>query len=142
MAMTLKLTIVTPERRMLINQSVEALVVPAFKGEVNILPGHAPLITTLDTGVLKWKEAGSSDWTKAALSWGYCQVGPSGLVSVLADLVQLPGEVEFNQETKVIAETEARMGTEQMDDYQWKAAQREIARARAAIDILAATQKI
>ena len=53
-----KLTIVTPEKRILVGQEVEEVTVPAFKGELNILPGHAPLMTTLETGVMKWKLKG------------------------------------------------------------------------------------
>lgn len=142
MQANLQLTIVTPERKLLVRHQIDELFVPAFKGELNILPGHAPLITTLETGVLKWREKGESEVQKAAISWGYCQVGPTGLVSVLADLVQLPSEVEYKTELEVIADSEKRLGSESLDDYQWSNTQREIARARAAIDILPATKKV
>ena len=90
-----KLTIVTPEKRLLLNQEVEEVTVPAFKGELNILPGHAPLITTLETGVMKWKLKGDAKQFQAVISWGYCQVSPEG-VNILSDIADLPEEIDVD----------------------------------------------
>lgn len=88
----LKLTLVTPQKKLLADVEVEEIIVPAEKGELNILPGHAPLMTTLRAGVFKLRMKGQSDFKAAAISWGYCEVSPSG-VSVLADTAEWPEEI-------------------------------------------------
>ena len=41
---------------------------------MGILPGHAPLISLLKAGVLKYLPEGSTHWEKVALGWGYLEV--------------------------------------------------------------------
>ncbi|MDX2183550.1 MAG: ATP synthase F1 subunit epsilon [Gemmatimonadaceae bacterium] len=49
---TLRLAVVSPERTLYEGEASQ-VVVPAFDGEVGILPGHAPLMTLLGTGPLR-----------------------------------------------------------------------------------------
>lgn len=130
----LKLTIVTPEKRILVGQEVEELTVPAFMGELNILPGHAPLITTLETGVLKWKLKGKDVQELAVISWGYCQVSPEG-VNILANIAELPEEIDLEMTRTQLAESEKKVMTELITDADWIEYQREWARSRAKIDV-------
>ena len=87
-----KLNVLTPEKKAVFDQEITEVTVPAHSGEMTILPGHAPLLTTLGTGILKYKLKGQEKTFKAVLSWGYCEVAPGG-VNVLAEFMQLPEEV-------------------------------------------------
>ena len=135
-----KLTIVTPEKRLLLNQDVEEVTVPAFKGELNILPGHAPLITTLETGVMKWKLKGDAKQSQAVISWGYCQVSPEG-VNILADIADLPEEIDVDAKKQLLNDSEKKLANETLTDEEWSQVQREIARARADIEIAPLAKK-
>lgn len=129
-----KLTIVTPEKRLLVNQEVEEVTVPGFKGELNILPGHAPLITTLETGVMKWKLKGKEKQDQAVISWGYCQVSPEG-VNVLANIADLPEEIDLQTTKEFLAQTEKRIMNELIAEEEWTEFQREWTRARAKLEV-------
>lgn len=129
-----KLTIVTPEKRILVGQEVEEVTVPAFKGELNILPGHAPLITTLETGVMKWKIKGKELQQLAVISWGYCQVSPEG-VNILANIAELPEEIDLEMTKTQLAESEKKVMNELITDEDWTEFQREWAHARAKIEV-------
>lgn len=129
-----KLTIVTPEKRILIGQEVEEVTVPAFKGELNILPGHAPLITTLETGVMKWKLKGKERQEIAVISWGYCQVSPEG-VNILANMADLPEEIDIEETKAALAESEKHAMNEFIAEAEWKEFQREWARSRAKLEV-------
>lgn len=129
-----KLTVVTPEKRLVLNQEIDEVTVPGELGELNILPGHAPLITTLETGILSWKLKGSTHAEKAVVSWGYCQVTPQG-VDILADIADLPNEVDVEEASKLLAEAERKASHGEMDEAQWAGARREIARLRADLEI-------
>ena len=135
-----KLTIVTPEKRLLLNQEVEEVTVPAFKGELNILPGHAPMITTLETGVMKWKLKGETRQSTAVISWGYCQVSPEG-VNILSDIADLPEEIDVDVKKQVLIDSEKKLANEVLTDEEWASLQRDIARARADIEIAPLAKK-
>ncbi|GLC25989.1 ATP synthase F1 subunit epsilon [Roseisolibacter agri] len=48
----IKVSVISPER-VLFEGEVDALVAPAFDGEVGILSGHAPMMTLLGRGELR-----------------------------------------------------------------------------------------
>lgn len=89
----LKLTLVTPDKKLLSEAIVDEIFVPGFRGELNILPGHAPLMTTLSTGVVRYRLAGSQELKPVVVSWGYCEVNPDGVV-VLAETAERPEEID------------------------------------------------
>ena len=70
----MKLSLFTPEQTLLKGQPVKEILVPSVKGYLGILPGHAPLISLLRAGVLKYLPEKSSQWEKLALGWGYLEV--------------------------------------------------------------------
>ena len=127
-----KLTIVTPEKRLLVNQEVDEVTVPAFKGELNILQGHAPMITTLETGVMRWKINGKEDI--AVISWGYCQVSTEG-VNILANVADLPEDIDIEATKEFLIETEKKALNELIPDEDWDQFQREWTRAKAKLDV-------
>ncbi len=56
---SIQLIVVTPERQLL-NVAVVEVTVPGLDGELGVLPGHAPLITELGIGELKYRAADAS----------------------------------------------------------------------------------
>lgn len=102
------LTLVTPEKKLVVGEEIEEVFVPAYRGELNILPGHAPLMTTLETGVLKYRLKGQSTLNYVAISWGYCQVNPYG-VNVLAETAERPEELDANRIDLSLKEAQAKV---------------------------------
>src|ERR1700694_3881953 len=90
MAQQLELEVVTPERRALV-ESVEMVTVPGFGGELGILPGHTPLISQLQTGVLSYVKDGRT--FQLHVSGGFVEVNQDR-VSVLAEIGELTEEVD------------------------------------------------
>ncbi len=130
-----KLTIVTPEKKLLVDQEIAEVTVPAFKGELNILPGHAVLITTLETGIMRWKIKGVDKTFKAVVSWGYCEVHPQG-VDILANIIDMPEEIKVEDRKQWITEAEKKLASVSLDDESFEAQRHEIARARAGMELL------
>ena len=90
MAEKIQLEVVTPERRVLA-EAVDMVTVPGFGGELGILPGHTPLISQLQTGVLTYVQEGKSH--PLHVSGGFVEVREDH-VSVLADIAELPEEID------------------------------------------------
>jgi len=86
----IQLEVVTPERR-LISEPVEMVTVPGYGGELGILPGHTPLISRLQTGVLSYVQDGRTQ--QLHVSGGFVEVN-NDRVSVLADLAERPEEID------------------------------------------------
>ncbi len=87
------LTLVTPEKKLLTDVEVEEVFVPGFRGELNILPGHAPLMTTLSTGLLRYRLKGQTELHSIVVSWGYCEVNPNGIL-VLAETAERVEDID------------------------------------------------
>ncbi len=103
MAGTLKLEVVTPNRRVL-TADAEEVQLPGALGALGVLPGHTPLLTSLDIGELMYR-VGHRE-TYLALQWGFAEVLPDR-VTVLATVAERPEEIDVAaaQQARVEAET-------------------------------------
>ncbi|MBY0553278.1 ATP synthase F1 subunit epsilon [bacterium] len=130
-----KLNVLTPERKAVFDQEITKVTVPAHSGEMTILPGHSPLITTLGTGILKYKIKGQEKTYKAVISWGYCEVSPE-TVNVLAEFMQTPEEVVEETAKNHLQNAEKKLITEVLNDADYVATMNEADKARAAINLV------
>ncbi len=133
-----KLNFATPDKKVVSEQELDSIVVPAFRGELNILPGHAPLMTTLEPGILKYRLKNGEE-KKIAIGWGYCQVSPEG-VNVLAETAMASDEID----TKIVLEhlkaQEQKLGSQALDDHEWENVQHEIGRLKAELELAKQTK--
>ena len=130
----MKLTLLTPEKKIVMSQEVDEVVVPGHNGELDILPGHAPLMTLLSTGILRWRLKGTTEMNKIVVSWGYCEVNPEGVI-VLAETSVLPEEVQpeaFKSEIKTL---ETKLGIESLDEENWNEAKRRLAELKSGLEM-------
>jgi F-type H+-transporting ATPase subunit epsilon len=86
----IQLEVVTPERRVL-SVPVDSVNVPGMNGELGILPGHTPLISQLQTGVLSYVQNGTMH--RLHVSGGFVEVN-ADRVSVLAEIAERPEEID------------------------------------------------
>ena len=91
--MKLQLLVVTPEKKV-VETEADSVELPAHFGSIGILPGHAPLLTLVHTGVLSYRNA---EWVEAyALSSGFAEVS-GDRVSVLADLAEASAQIDVGR---------------------------------------------
>ena len=77
-------TVVSPERAVF-DGAADAVVAPAFDGQVGILQRHAPFLTLLGVGVLQVRQGGTS--SRFQVAGGFLQV-VGDAVRVVADRVE------------------------------------------------------
>lgn len=130
----MKMTLLTPEKRVLTGAEVESVVVPAHRGELNILEGHTPLVTTLDTGIMRWKVKGQDRFHYAVISWGYCEVYPNG-IDILAQTADLPEDVNLAEAQAYVEKAKNRLATESLNDLDFADLARSIKRGEASIEV-------
>ncbi len=86
----INLEIVTPGKR-LVSEVADEVVLPGSQGYLGVLPGHAPLLTSLGIGQLMYRRDNVKHYI--AVSWGFAEV-LADRVSVLAEIAERPGEID------------------------------------------------
>jgi F-type H+-transporting ATPase subunit epsilon len=111
--MSIKLTIVTPERS-LVSEDVDELQIPGANGYLGVLPGHAPLFTELKVGELSYRKG--STWTSLVVAWGFAEVLPDQ-VRVLAETAERAHEIDLERaiRSKERAEDRLKQGGSDID---------------------------
>jgi F-type H+-transporting ATPase subunit epsilon len=85
----LNLEIVTPEKRVF-DETVDAVTIPTTNGEIGILPNHAPLISSLKSGILTYSNRGATE--RMVVSGGFVEVS-ANKVSIMADVAERADEI-------------------------------------------------
>ena len=89
MADNMQFDLVSPERKLASGQ-VTSVQVPGADGDLTVMAGHAPLITTLRPGVLK--VSGPDGESEYVVSGGFAEISAEG-ISVLAERALPQGEM-------------------------------------------------
>ena len=74
---TFKFELVSPEK-LLVSADVEQVVVPGAEGDFTVLPGHAPVMSTLRPGIIDVRLAGGKT-QKLYVQGGFAEVDPGNL---------------------------------------------------------------
>jgi F-type H+-transporting ATPase subunit epsilon len=110
------LTLVTPAKKILEKAPLKEVKVPAHRGELEILQGHAPLITTLEAGVLSYTLADNTE-QRVAISWGYCEVTSSGEINVLAETAETKEEISVERAEAARAKALEALGKTNYENF-------------------------
>lgn len=90
MPKTFHLEIVTPDG-LTFQGEVESLVLPAWEGQLGVLPGHAPTVAALQPGAMRFRRGGKEEWL--AVSGGFAEITPTKAV-VLAETAELAEAID------------------------------------------------
>lgn len=123
------LTIVTPDRK-LVDKQVDEVLLPGSEGYLGVLPGHAPLLTTLKVGEISYREG--SAWHFVMVAWGFVEVLPDS-VRVLADIAEKAEEIDLGRAKEAKARAEERL--KKPDAVDWDRARASFDRALARIQV-------
>lgn len=127
MADRIQLEVITPERRLL-SEAVDSVTVPGMGGELGILPGHTPLISQLQTGVLSYVQGGATK--RLMVSGGFVEVN-ANRVSVLADVAEYPDEIDAAQARQEREQAERALGAFSGSDEEFQAVRERLERSSA-----------
>jgi F-type H+-transporting ATPase subunit epsilon len=116
MADQIQFELVSPER-LLVSQPVEMVVVPGVEGDFGVLPGHAPLVSTVRPGVIAVFE-GNKVAQRIFVAGGFAEV-TGERCTVLAeeampltdiDRAEVEGEIRSAREDLADAKDDAERG--------------------------------
>jgi F-type H+-transporting ATPase subunit epsilon len=105
------LEIVTPERS-IASEQVDEVQLPGSEGYFGVLPGHAPLLATLQVGEL-WYRIGQ-DKHYLAVAFGFAEVLPDR-VTVLAQIAERPEDIDVPRAEAAKKRAEERVARPQVE---------------------------
>ena len=89
----LTLEIVTPDHSV-VSEQVDEVQIPGAEGSFGVLPGHTPLLATLQVGEL-WYRRGQ-DTSYVAVSFGFAEVLPDR-VTILAQIAESADQIDITR---------------------------------------------
>ncbi|MBE0503178.1 MAG: F0F1 ATP synthase subunit epsilon [Desulfuromonadales bacterium] len=134
MAETLRLEMVTPYKQVLAID-VDEVTAPATLGELGILPGHTPLLTTLKIGELTYRQG--TETFHVAVNWGYVEV-ENDKVTVLVETAEPADQIDLARAKAALSRAETAIKALSPEDVEF--AQMEASLERALIRIQVAEQ--
>jgi F-type H+-transporting ATPase subunit epsilon len=91
----MKLTILSPEKRIADGIEVSVVTLPGSEGQIQILDDHADMIGTLETGEFNYEPA-SGRKVVGVITSGFFEVR-GGKLTVSAETVELAPEIDVNR---------------------------------------------
>jgi F-type H+-transporting ATPase subunit epsilon len=121
----IKLEVVTPERP-LVSQEVDIVVATSTEGEFGVLPHHAPLLTTLAAGELRYRTGAEVDYL--AVMGGFAQVAENR-VTILADSAERAREIDIDRAQRARERAEKRLAAARAEEVDFIRAEAALQRA-------------
>lgn len=131
MAEKLKLEMVTPYKQVL-SEEVDELTLPGLVGELGILPGHTPLLTTLRVGEMSYKKGGQ--YFHVAVNWGYVEIDEDA-VTVLVDTAEKSDEIDLARAKAALGRAEEALKTMSQEDKSYAIMEAALQRALIRIQV-------
>ena len=129
---SVELEIVSPDK-LLLTRAVDMVVIPAYEGDLGVLPNHAPMIVLLRGGTVSIY-AGTQVTDRLYVSGGFAEITPERC-TVLADEAVPTAELSREEGERRLSEAEAAYAaTDKMDVPALDAAMDRMQSARAMIE--------
>ncbi|AUB40517.1 MULTISPECIES: ATP synthase F1 subunit epsilon [Nostoc] len=114
--MTLTVRVISPDKTVW-DAPAEEVVLPSTTGQLGILTGHAPLLTALDTGVMRVRGAKNQNWEAIALLGGFAEVEENE-VTILVNGAERGDKINLDEARTAYNQAEARLSQVSADDRQ------------------------
>ncbi|MGF1496098.1 MAG: ATP synthase F1 subunit epsilon [Elainellaceae cyanobacterium] len=126
--MPLTVRVIAPDKTVW-DADAEEVILPSTTGQLGILSEHAPLLTALETGVMRVRE--NKEWVAIALMGGFAEV-ENNEVTILVNGAERGQNINLEDAKAAYAEAESRVSQTQDGTRQEKfQANQALKRARA-----------
>ncbi len=124
MADNIRLEVVTPEK-IVVSEAAQIVMSPGSEGEFGVLDGHTPFLTTLKTGMIRYKDSTGAE-RAVFVSGGFAEALPDR-VTVLAESAERRKDINVDRAKAALARAEDRIGKSLSDN------EIDVVRAKAAL---------
>jgi F-type H+-transporting ATPase subunit epsilon len=131
MADKLTLQLVTPYKKVL-SREVDEVTAPGTMGELGVLPGHTPLLTTLKIGELSYRDG--NETFHVAVNWGYLEIEEEQ-VNVLVETAEIADVIDLGRAKAALGRAETALKTLSPEDKSYKTMEAALERAMIRIQV-------
>lgn len=110
--MALTVRVIAPDKTVW-DSEAEEVILPSTTGQLGILTGHAPLLTALDTGVMRVRA--DKNWVPIALMGGFAEVEKDE-VTILVNAAERGDTINKDEARTAFAEAETKFNQSQQSD--------------------------
>ncbi|BBD58314.1 F0F1 ATP synthase subunit epsilon [Nostoc sp. HK-01] len=114
--MTLTVRVISPDKTVW-DAEAEEVILPSTTGQLGILSGHAPLLTALDTGVMRVRPSKNANWQAIALLGGFAEV-EAGEVTILVNGAERGDTIDLDAARTAYNEAQTRLAQVPAGDRQ------------------------
>ncbi|MDR3607518.1 MAG: ATP synthase F1 subunit epsilon [Oligoflexia bacterium] len=125
--MALQLTILSPEKRLLESGEAEEVTLTTGEGLIQVLPGHAAMVGTLETGTFSYRTPGGQTLS-GFISTGFFEVRDDK-ISLLAETVETRGDIDLERARRAQARAEDVLKQIDLDEARLQKYRRKLERA-------------
>jgi len=108
---SLQLHVVSADRA-LVNATVDEVEVPGAEGYFGVLPGHTPMLATLQVGQLSYRQGQETHYL--AIAFGFAEVQPTQ-VTILAEIAEPAAEIDVARAEAARKRAEDRLNKPTVD---------------------------
>ena len=133
MAEKINLEVVTPKGA-IVSEDVDIVTAPGFTGEFGVLANHAPFLSTIKVGTLRYKK--DSNEVELMISGGFCEVS-NNKITFLIESAEHGHEIDVDRalQAKERAEKRLAQAREQQEKFDRTRAEAALQRALARLKI-------
>jgi F-type H+-transporting ATPase subunit epsilon len=113
--MTLNLRVLAPDQSVYDGEADE-VILPSSTGQLGVLTGHVSMLTALEPGVVRLRQAGS--WQSIAVSGGFAEV-EANEVTVLANEAQLGSGIDLAAAEQDLEKAQQNLTGFEGPDFPW-----------------------
>jgi len=133
MAEKITLEVVTPKGA-IVSDDVDIVSAPGFAGEFGVLANHAPFLSTIKVGTLRYKKDGSE--VELMISGGFCEVS-NNKITFLVESAEHGHEIDVDRALRAKERAEKRLlqALEKQEKFDRSRAEAALQRAMARLKI-------
>jgi F-type H+-transporting ATPase subunit epsilon len=110
--MALTVRVIAPDKTVW-DSAAEEVILPSTTGQLGILAGHAPLLTALETGVLRVRS--EKNWVPIAIIGGFAEVEKNE-VTILVNAAERGESIDRDAARTAYTEAEAKFAQAEQSD--------------------------
>ena len=133
MAEKIKLEVVTPKGA-IVSEEVDIVTAPGFAGEFGVLANHAPFLSTIKVGTLRYKKDGTE--SELMISGGFCEVS-NNKITLMVESAERGHEIDVDRALRAKERAEKRLlqAREKQENFDRTRAEAALQRAMARLKI-------
>lgn len=136
----MQVRILTPQKQLLNISAAAELYFPGDAGMIGVFPDHAPLVTTVSTGVVVCTEGDSNMSHFLKVAGGVAEI-TNTTATLLVDVGEEAAEIDLERAKRALERAEARLSAKELGNVDLERAEKAKARATARIEAVELYEK-